>query len=98
MRKQGKSIIWPVYFDATKTRREGRKVPKNISVTNPTLAEVQEAAERLGLKQETLVDAAHSATPLRRTGRIAVISKGQKMKLLVKIAKEVSAIRQQAKK
>lgn len=98
MRKQGKTIIWPVYFDATKTRREGRKVPKNISVPNPTLAEVQRAVQQLGFKQETLVDAAHSATPLRRTGRIAVINKGQKLKLLTKIAKEVSAIRQQEKK
>ena len=98
MRKQGKTIIWPVYFDANKTRREGRKIPKNLSVPNPTLAEVQRAVKRLGLKQESQADTAHSATPSRRTGRIVINKKGQKMQLLIKIAKEVSAIRQQAKK
>ena len=98
MRKQKKAIVWPVYFDSSKTRKEGRKVPKSFAVSNPNLAELQRAAERLGLKPEAEVNAAYPTVPWRKTGRIQVQKSGSKMQTLLKIAKEVVAIRQQEKK
>lgn len=98
MRKQKKTILWPVYFDSSKTRKEGRKVPKNVAVSNPNLIEVQKAAERLGLEPETEANAVHPAIPWRKTGRIWIQKKGAKTQTLMKIAKEIVAIRQQTKK
>jgi len=98
MRKQKKIILWPVYFDSSKTRKEGRKVPKSVAVSNPNLAELQRVAEHLRLKPEAEANTAHSAAPWRKTGRIWVQKKGAKMQILMKIAKEIVAIRQQAKK
>jgi signal recognition particle subunit SRP19 len=95
VRKQKKTIIWPVYFDSSKTRKEGRKVPKNAAVSNPSLTEVQRASERLGLKPDVDGDAAHSAIPWRKTGRIWVQTRGTKTKVLMKIATETATIRQQ---
>ena len=51
MRKLDKAIIWPIYFDASKTRKEGRRVPKNLAVQSPKIAELKEAADKLGLKK-----------------------------------------------
>ena len=48
MRKQDKAIIWPAYFDQTKTRKNGRRVSKNLAVPNPKIEELQEAAKKLG--------------------------------------------------
>lgn len=98
MRKQKKTVLWPVYFDSSKKRREGRKVPKNIAVPNPTLSELQTAAERLRLKPEAELDVAYPATPWRKIGRIWVEKKGAKAQTLKKTAKEIATIRQQSKK
>jgi signal recognition particle subunit SRP19 len=98
MRKQKKSIVWPVYLNSSETRKSGRKVPKNIAVPNPSFAEVQKAAIRLGLNPEAEVDAAHPAAPWRRTGRVFVESEGSKSQILIKIAKELRVMRQQTKK
>lgn len=97
MRKQQKTILWPVYFDSSKTRKEGRKVPKAHAVPNPNLAELQKAAELLELKPEVEVDVAYPTTPWRKTGRILVHKEGLKMQTLMKVAKEIGVMRQQAR-
>jgi signal recognition particle subunit SRP19 len=98
MRKQKKTILWPVYFDVSKTKKEGRRVPKSFAIPNPTLAELQKAAESLGLKPEINVEAVHPAAPWRKTGRILVEKSGTKMQTLTKVAKRLLTIRQQTTK
>ena len=41
MKKLDKAIIWPIYFDANKTRRNGRRVAKNLAVQSPKIDEVK---------------------------------------------------------
>ena len=98
MRKQKKVIVWLVYFDSSKTRKEGRKIPKSVAVSNPNLAEIRKAAEMLGLQPEVEVNATHPTFPWRKSGRIHVQKSGSKMQTLLKIAKEIVNIRQQGKK
>lgn len=98
MRKQKKMILWPVYFDLSRTRKQGRKVPKSAAVLTPNLAEVQEAAENLGLKPETEANVAHPASPWQRTGRIWVEKKRTKVETLTRIGREIGVIRQRARK
>ncbi|HUJ84697.1 MAG TPA: signal recognition particle subunit SRP19/SEC65 family protein, partial [Candidatus Acidoferrales bacterium] len=57
MKKLDKAIIWPIYFDANKTRRNGRRVAKNLAVQSPKIDEVKIAVDRLGLKNEVRLEA-----------------------------------------
>jgi len=98
VQKQKKTILWPVYFDSSKTRKEGRRVPKNVAVPNASLDEIRKAAEQLGLMPKAEENVAHPAMPRRKTGRIWVQKKGTKMQILMKITKEIVAIRQRTQK
>lgn len=93
MRKKDKIIVWPVYFDSTKTRAEGRSVPKSLAVSSPALQEIRRAVEGIGLRAEIVSDAAHPRKPLRKTGLVIVPRKGSKPQTLRKIAEELVNIR-----
>jgi signal recognition particle subunit SRP19 len=89
MRKQDKAIIWPAYFDQTKTRKNGRRVTKNQAVPNPNIDELQEAARRLGLKPEVAVDLGYPKTPWQKTGMLKVEKKAPKEQIIKNIAKQL---------
>lgn len=93
MRKQEKFIIWPAYFDQTKTRKEGRRVPKTLAVPNPKIAEVSTAVTHAGLKHEVFAEAAYPKTPWLKTGLVMVEKKGSKEQVIRKIAKQLLKLR-----
>jgi len=93
VRKQDKAIIWPAYFDLTKTRKEGRRVPKSLAVQHPKTVEVKMAVERLGLDNEFSPEAGYPKTPWLKTGKIMVEKKGSKEQVIVKIAKQLLKMR-----
>jgi signal recognition particle subunit SRP19 len=93
MRKQDKAIVWPAYFDQAKTRKEGRRVPKNLAVQSPKILEIEKAAEKLGLKHEIAMEAGYPKTPWVKTGMIMVEKKGSKEQTIKKIAKQLLKIR-----
>ncbi|KAK4167417.1 signal recognition particle subunit SRP19 [Cladorrhinum sp. PSN259] len=43
------SCIYPIYFDATRTRAEGRRVPASLAVKNPLATEIVHACSNLRL-------------------------------------------------
>ena len=98
MRKQDKVIIWPTYFDQTKTRKDGRRVTKSLAVQHPKIAEVTMAVERLGLKHEVAIEAGYPKTPWLKTGMILVEKKGSKEQVIRKIANQLSKIRSETPK
>ncbi|MEM1566066.1 MAG: signal recognition particle subunit SRP19/SEC65 family protein [Candidatus Bathyarchaeia archaeon] len=93
MHKQDKVILWPVYFDSTKTRGEGRKVPKSLAVPSPKISELKEAAEKLGLEHELVLDVCYPKTPWLKTGMLLVTKKEPKNQLLKKVAKQLQKMR-----
>ena len=93
MRKQDKAIIWPAYFDQAKTRKEGRRVPKNLAVQSPKIAEVTEAVAKLGLKHEVAAEAGYPRTPWAKTGMLLVEKQGSKEQVIKKIAKQLLKVR-----
>ena len=93
MRKQDKVIIWPAYFDQTKTRKEGRRVSKSLAVQYPKIVEVAMAVERLGLKHEFAPEAGYPKTPWLKTGMIMVEKKGSKEQVIRKIANQLLKMR-----
>jgi len=95
MRKQNKIVMWPVYFDANKTRREGRRVPKKLAIPLPKLEEIQKAVKGMGLQLEIIPDAVHPSSPWQKTGLLIISKKYSKVDTLLKIAKELLDIRGQ---
>jgi len=93
VRQQEKIIIWPAYFDSTKTRNDGRRVPKNMAVPSPRIAELKEAAEKLGLPNELVVDVGYPKTPWLKTGMILVKRKGSKGQMVLLVAKQLLKMR-----
>ena len=89
MRKQDKAIIWPAYFDQTKTRKNGRRIPKNMAVPSPKIEEIHEAAGKLGLKNEVVATTGYPKTPWQKTGSILVEKKSPKEQILKKLAKQL---------
>jgi signal recognition particle subunit SRP19 len=98
MRKLDKAIIWPAYFDAAKTRKEGRRVSKSLAVQSPKIAEVQEAVAKLGLKHEMKAEVGYPKTPWLKTGMMLVEKKEPKEQIIKKIAKQLLKIRSDAAK
>ena len=96
MRKQDKVILWPAYFDLTKTRGEGRKVPKTLAVPSPKISELKEAAEKLGLEHELVPDAGYPKTPWMKTGMLLIAKKEPKNQIIKKVAKQLQKIRSAA--
>jgi signal recognition particle subunit SRP19 len=93
MRKQDKAIIWPAYFDQAKTRKDGRRVPKNLAVQSPKIAEVTSAVVALGLKHEVAAEAGYPKTPWAKTGMLLVEKQGSKEQTIKKIAKQLLKVR-----
>jgi len=93
MRKQNNIFLWPVYFDANKSRAEGRRVPKKLAISAPKLEELQIAAKRLGFQPEIIFDAAHPSFPWQRNGLLVVPKKESKSKTLKNIAEELFILR-----
>jgi signal recognition particle subunit SRP19 len=93
LRQQDKIIIWPTYFDSTKTRSDGRRVSRNLAIASPKIIEVKEAAEKLGLAHELVADVGYSKTPWLKTGMILVKKKGSKGQIILLIAKQLMMMR-----
>ena len=96
MRKlDDQAIIWPVYFDVNKTRKEGRRIPKSQAVLMPKIAEVKEAAERLGLESEINLEAHYPKAPWMKSGMLLVEKKESKEAIIKKLAKHLVKIKNQ---
>jgi signal recognition particle subunit SRP19 len=89
MRKQDKVILWPAYFDSTRTRNGGRQMPKNIAVPSPKISEIKEAVERLGLSCELVADVGYAKTPWIKTGMLLVSKKESKNQMMKKVARQL---------
>jgi signal recognition particle subunit SRP19 len=90
LNKRNKHVLWPIYFDSKKTRAEGRKIPKRLSVRDPTVDLIQKALYKLNIAYKTDSNKAYPRTPWKKTGQILIERVKPKNKILKKIAKELS--------
>ncbi|MFW5964321.1 MAG: signal recognition particle subunit SRP19 [Natronomonas sp.] len=42
------NVIWPAYLDAELSRSEGRRVPADLAVPEPTVDEIASAVQQVG--------------------------------------------------
>ena len=93
MRRRDKIVVWPVYIDSSKTRREGRRIPVSLGIGSSKLSELVEAAEKLGLEPEPIHEAAHPRTWWNKTGYLLVKKKMRRRELLAKLSSMIAEIR-----
>mgnify|MGYP000341780387 CR=1 FL=1 len=68
---KSKMTLWTRYFDSKLSRSEGRRVPKEASIPNPTLDALVWAARDAGLsKMKRDLEASHPSRPHSKEGRL----------------------------
>jgi signal recognition particle subunit SRP19 len=94
-----KVVVWPQYIDSTLPRRLGRRLPKEYSVSRPTLDELVNACKKLGLEFEVDNDSKYCRTwYLGSTGRVIIYNSSlSKLKLLRTLAMTIKELRSSSK-
>jgi len=93
MVKSTKNIIWPVYIDAHKTRKEGRILAKGDSVGAPDIKEIVSAAQELGLNPMYEEEKAYPRLWWEHKGRLRINVNGAKREAIRQIARAIKASR-----
>lgn len=92
--------LYPIYFDSSRTRAEGRRVGKELAVENPLAREMADAAANLGLRTVFEPDKTHPkdwANPgrvrvlLKHEGKLMDAEIGNKHHLYILIAQYLKA-------
>ncbi len=92
--EKGRTIVWVVYFDAERSRSEGREVPKSLAVKKPTLEEVVKAARELGLNPEPVPGKKHPRAWWDGPQGYVIVDKvAPRYRLLKEIAKKIKELR-----
>jgi len=89
-------VIWLSNIDSSRTRMNGRKIAKGLAVKEPTLSEMEKAAEHLNLNPESEETEypKDQGQETRTPGRILVEKKYPKTKTLKLLCDEIRRIRQ----
>lgn len=99
MKLPGKAIVWLIYFDASISRRSGRRVSRKLAVDAPTLEELVEACKRLNLSFQVKESARYPRMWWSRGGYV-IVDKVNKSKgrLLEVLALEIRRLRSEKSK
>jgi len=83
---EDKYVVWPIYFDKSISRLNGRKIARKHAVEKPNSENIAKAAKSLGLHPILEKNAAHPARRWKKEGRVLIEKKDSKSKLLMQIA------------
>ncbi len=79
-------VLWPEYFDNSRTRAEGRRVPKNLAIPEPQMSMIIKAVEKLGLQYKLEEGKAYPGSWWNKQGMLLVENSMPKSELLPKVA------------
>jgi signal recognition particle subunit SRP19 len=89
------NVIWPAYLDAERSRSEGRRIPEDLAVPDPTVDEIASAVQQVGYDAVIERDKTY---PREYEPRGRVVVKGaddaSKSDLLGAVAAYVAALRE----
>ena len=93
MPEKDKLVIWPIYFDADRSRSEGRMVSHQDAVNDPNLDMLITASLKSGFKPEIEREKKHPKTWHQEgaSGRILVAKTCSKSAVLKRIAGSMKA-------
>ncbi len=98
MKRLNGLILWPAYFDSSKKRSEGRRVPIKLALESPTTAELTEVCRSLSLKTQVQEGERYPRSWWDDADSILVETAGTKSKLLKHIAAKLQEQRQNAQR
>ncbi|MFC4549194.1 MULTISPECIES: signal recognition particle subunit SRP19 [Halorussus] len=89
-------VLWPAYFDAAKTRSDGRRVATEMAVEEPTVDEIAKAVQQVGYDAVIERDKAYSREGWEESGRVLVKNADDSSKndLIQAVAAYVAALRE----
>lgn len=82
-------VIWPIYFDSRKSRKEGRRVPKKLAVPSPDIEEIAKAAKDAGY--DVILEEGSTHPTQDRKGRILIPIGESKTQALRKVAEQLKS-------
>ena len=91
MKDYDRLVIWIDYFNSGFSRKDGRRVPLNIAVRNPSLQELEEAAKRAGYKPEPN-EASHPKRMQLSSGYVSIERNKPKIQAIKELASRLSMI------
>jgi signal recognition particle subunit SRP19 len=65
-------VLWPEYFDSERSRSQGRRLPKELCVKDPSLDMIAKGAMVLDLEYRIIEDAAYPANWAAKNGCVRV--------------------------
>jgi signal recognition particle subunit SRP19 len=65
-------VLWPEYFDANRTRAEGRRLPKKLCVDHPSLDIIAKGALLLDLEYKVIEDKNYPSDWAKKAGCVRV--------------------------
>jgi len=85
---RGERILYPCYFNAGYSRREGRRVRQEAAIKAPVITDLERALKRAGVKYR-VEEHYHPAYWARRESRIVAEWAGGKEELLKRVSQKL---------
>lgn len=85
-------VLWPEYFDISRTRAQGRRVKKGLAVPEPQMASIIKAVEKLGLSHKIEEGKSYPGAWWNKQGLLLVENSMPKSELLNKVAAQLKQI------
>lgn len=99
MKEYDNVIVWLDYFNKVLARSRGRRLGRDICVSDPTLDNLKKAVEVAGFTiADVNEDARHPRRPYVPSGYVAVVKIAPKTKVLYRIAPKLHKITLTGKK
>ena len=85
--------IWPQYLNKNLSLGEGRKIAKELCVSDPSINEIEKALKRLGLQYSLQKERSYPGKWYEKSGRVLVEWEGTKLELIKEVSLKIKDIR-----
>lgn len=95
MRQSGFYYVYPAYFEASRSRKSGRRIPKKLALPSVDVELIVLAARRLGLEFKVKTEARYPASWWGTPGLVLIRKTTERSKtlLLKELAKKMKALK-----
>ncbi|MBI0583576.1 MAG: hypothetical protein ISF22_05045 [Methanomassiliicoccus sp.] len=85
-------VLWPEYFDISRTRSEGRRVIKKLAISEPQMSMLIKAVDKLGLQWKLEESKSYPAAWWNKQGLLLVENTMPKSQLLPKVGEMLRTV------
>jgi len=96
MKRIGKDhyrVIYPQYLDSKRSRQEGRRIPKSVSIPAPKESEFRSAAKDLKIRFEIQAGKSYPKAGKAGSFRVLVFTDETKSRVIEKLAQRIATNR-----